>query len=60
VKDKSPTELVVLMASVGVGMILGWVFGREWLKVQAKQPTPKANPSRALARLHGCLDVERN
>jgi hypothetical protein len=62
VKEGVSTGWAVLMAGVGVGMVLGWIVGREWLQrsepASADGPEPLAN--RLSARLLGCTEVERN
>jgi hypothetical protein len=53
---------MVLMAGMGMGMVLGWVFARDWTSRKAKpqQTVPERQPSRLLTQLQGCLEVERN
>ncbi len=61
-KPKGSSDVFVLMAGMGVGMVLGWVFGKEWIsrKTNAAPPVPERMPNRLLTRLQGCLEVERN
>ena len=61
-KEGVPTDLVVLMAGVGVGLVLGWIVGREWLQRsgQAAAAGQEQRTNRLAARLQSCTDVERN
>ena len=58
VKDAVPTDLVVLLTGVSVGLVLGWIFGKEWkARTERAKSSCRMESQRQESLARSCLSV---